>query len=52
MKNRDLNRLKVVLAEKKRKMNQMNMSDMNITMQHIKRGDTFVQYQQKLPVAF
>ncbi|MGM9759494.1 MAG: hypothetical protein ACI30I_05190 [Parabacteroides sp.] len=25
---------------------------MNITLQHIKKGDTFVQYQQKRPITF
>lgn len=25
---------------------------MNITTQHIKKGDTFVQYQQKRPITF
>lgn len=30
----------------------MNISDMSITERHIKKGDTFVQYQQKRPVTF
>lgn len=33
-------------------MNQSNMSDMNLTTRQIKKGDTFVQYQQKRPITF